>query len=799
MKWFFVTPFTINVLNIFLLVVFMVYFLSRNRKKSRATVFLLIFLVGVSVVFLSFVLIFSSLDHLYSTIGWWAIHMMVFASIALVQFAYYFPENIHESESKIVLVLSLIAAVGVYPYYIYRTLSMNPSYSFEGCLYAYFNTPEIGIVIGLEIVWVVVVFLRKTAILSANSDNLNESEQCEARLKRAFRNFYEVLINLLRTKEKEPKALRNLALIFISPIVLIFVIVLAYMGYLSWEIVAQIMGTGLIAAVFLFIVLYINNSSEPSSFMIKLVGVSLGIILIALGITSNIALKIRDEAYNKKRLMEVEQFKKSIANKRPYTFPDDTSYILLLPERENETSGGAKLLYSKDSEITPGRIMKSKIREYTKLREAYKMPSAKRGYRSIDPLDSDTFYIIYSFKSKGTNYEIAYSYVNYREYIHSSGLTLVFIILGSFLFVVLIMPLTFRESIVRPLDLLLEGVRQVNRGDLEVAVPVGVEDEIGYLSRSFNSMVGSIRDGEKKLRDSLDYQVRLTDSYSCFVPKEILKFLKKESIIDIKLGDNVEEEMTILFSDIRSFTMLSEKMSPQENFNFLNSCLKRLGPVVRKNRGFIDKYIGDAVMALFPRKPDDAVRAALEMQRSVSVYNYERKKCGYEPVEIGIGMHTGALMLGTIGEERRMEGTVISDTVNLASRVENLTKLYGSQIIASDVTMQSLEETSSVERRYLDRVKVKGKRKWVDIYEIIDTEFNDESRSKFRTRDDFEEGIHMYQEKDIEKALKFFRAVLKVNPGDKAAHLYHQRYVFLREHGVPEEWDGISELLEKYD
>jgi two-component system sensor histidine kinase ChiS len=204
-------------------------------------------------------------------------------------------------------------------------------------------------------------------------------------------------------------------------------------------------------------------------------------------------------------------------------------------------------------------------------------------------------------------------------------------------------------------------------------------------------------------------------------------------------------------------------------------------------------------MALFPRNPDDAVRAAIEMQRSVSAYNDERKKCGYDPVEIGIGMHTGVLMLGTIGEERRMEGTVISDTVNLASRVENLTKLYGSQIIASDITINSLKAPSGIERRYLDRVKVKGKRKWVDIYEIIDKEFTEEDKLKLRTKENFEKGINLYQKKDIEKALECFEAILKINPGDKAAHLYHQRCVFLREHGVPEEWDGVSELREKYD
>ncbi|MCZ0900792.1 adenylate/guanylate cyclase domain-containing response regulator, partial [Microcoleus sp. HI-ES] len=153
-----------------------------------------------------------------------------------------------------------------------------------------------------------------------------------------------------------------------------------------------------------------------------------------------------------------------------------------------------------------------------------------------------------------------------------------------------------------------------------------------------------------------------------FVPREFLKFLKRESIVDARLGDSVQAEMTIMFADIRSFTSLSESMSPRENFEFLNSYLSRVGPVIREYNGFIDKYIGDGIMALFPNRAEDAVQAAIEMQHQVKIYNRHRQNSGYQPISIGIGLHTGTLMLGTIGEAERMESTVISDAVNLASR-----------------------------------------------------------------------------------------------------------------------------------
>jgi len=158
----------------------------------------------------------------------------------------------------------------------------------------------------------------------------------------------------------------------------------------------------------------------------------------------------------------------------------------------------------------------------------------------------------------------------------------------------------------------------------------------------------------------------LTHSYGRFVPHEFLDLLDKESILKVELGDQVQKEMTILFSDIRSFTTLSEGMTPKENFQFINNYLSQMGPLVRTHHGFIDKYIGDTVMALFDKSADDAVQASIAMLRLLEDYNNAQLKEGKASIKIGIGINTGMLMLGTVGEEDRMEGTVISDSVNIA-------------------------------------------------------------------------------------------------------------------------------------
>ena len=260
-----------------------------------------------------------------------------------------------------------------------------------------------------------------------------------------------------------------------------------------------------------------------------------------------------------------------------------------------------------------------------------------------------------------------------------------------------------------------------------------------------------------------------------FVPREFLRFLKIESIVDARLGDSVQAEMTIMFADIRSFTSLSESMSPQQNFDFINSYLSRVGPVIRQYNGFIDKYIGDGIMALFPNRAEDAVQAAIEMQHQVKIYNIHRQNSGYQPISLGIGLHTGTLMLGTIGEAERMESTVISDAVNLASRVEGLTKLYGVGIVASVQTLCRLDDPQHYKCRFLDRVQVKGKQTPVGVFEIYDGDSDTMIQLKAQTQTYFEQGIFLYYQQQFAQARRMFRRVLQVNKSDQAASFYAER------------------------
>jgi two-component system sensor histidine kinase ChiS len=334
--------------------------------------------------------------------------------------------------------------------------------------------------------------------------------------------------------------------------------------------------------------------------------------------------------------------------------------------------------------------------------------------------------------------------------------------------------------------ILLTAKNQIS--DLVTGLEVGAND---YLMKpvSKNELLARV-----KIHLKLHH---LNTAYSRFVPHAFLKFLNKESIVDIQLGDHIEKEMTILFSDIRNFTSLSEKMTPKENFDFINAYLSRMAPIIAQHQGFIDKYIGDAIMALFPTSADEAVSTSIAMLKKLAAYNKKRQKSGLEPIAIGIGLNTGLLMLGTIGDENRMDGTVISDAVNLASRIEGLTKMYGAALLISEETYAHLNDVSQYAIRTIDRVTVKGKSEPVTVYEVFDGDAPSLLELKMQTRDDFESGLIHYREKEFVEAITCFEQVLQININDQAAKIYINRCKHWKKVGIPSNWMGVEILDSK--
>lgn len=302
---------------------------------------------------------------------------------------------------------------------------------------------------------------------------------------------------------------------------------------------------------------------------------------------------------------------------------------------------------------------------------------------------------------------------------------------------------------------------------------------------------------EERVKERTAQLVELNTAYERFVPREFLSLLKKESILAVKLGDQIAQQMTVMFSDIRGWTTISENMSAQESFNFINTFLSRISPVITAHRGFIDNYQGDGLMALFPESADDGVRAAVAMHAAVAAYNDDRREKGFQPIGIGVGLHIGDLMLGVIGNEGRMQGTVVADAVNLASRLEGLTRVYGSSISISEPTLSQLKDPDRYKHRFVDKVQVKGKKDPVSVHEVFDGDPPAVIELKEQTKDDFEQGLCLYYDRKFSEASVKFNQVLEKHPEDRAARIYLKRSANYMVDGVPDDWSGVEILTQK--
>ncbi|HLP87235.1 MAG TPA: adenylate/guanylate cyclase domain-containing protein [Nostocaceae cyanobacterium] len=269
------------------------------------------------------------------------------------------------------------------------------------------------------------------------------------------------------------------------------------------------------------------------------------------------------------------------------------------------------------------------------------------------------------------------------------------------------------ERLSYPVRSLQISAAKIAAGELRHRAEIQRKDEIGALANSFNEMSAALQISFSKLQKTLD-------SFARFVPDKFIAVIAPQGVENIQVGVASSRKMTILFSDIRGYTSMSEAMTPIEIFTFLNDYLACMGEAIDVAGGFIDKYIGDAIMALFDDEATDgALQAAILMHQSLDIFNYERSQKGLPKIAIGIGIHRGDVVMGTVGFTSRIDSTVIGDAVNVASRMEGLTKQYGCQILVTESVVKSLAKPELFCLRLVDKsVKVKGKDEAIAIYEL---------------------------------------------------------------------------------
>ncbi|WP_027078160.1 adenylate/guanylate cyclase domain-containing protein [Maribacter antarcticus] len=300
---------------------------------------------------------------------------------------------------------------------------------------------------------------------------------------------------------------------------------------------------------------------------------------------------------------------------------------------------------------------------------------------------------------------------------------------------------------------------------------------------------------QKGLKEANDREEAIREIHEVsqkFVPSEFLKSLGKDNITEVRLGDLVEREVTVVFADIREFTAVSEKMSPKENFLFVNAFNNKMGPIIRKNNGFILQYLGDGFMALFPKGSQNAITASVEMQKELHDYNTERKAKSRLPIKVGVGMQNGKLIMGITGDIKRLDAAIISDTVNTAARVEGLSKHYGTSILLTKECKDDLTHPDEFDFRYLGPVQLKGKQNSIDLYECINGDTELLFNHKLNTLSTFNEAMNLFFNKEFAMAAVTFQQIFKMNTDDQTSKLFLNKSAHLITQEIEENWKGVE-------
>jgi len=388
-----------------------------------------------------------------------------------------------------------------------------------------------------------------------------------------------------------------------------------------------------------------------------------------------------------------------------------------------------------------------------------------------------------------------YSQVN--QITQRTGIILVMaIILG------VIMVLVFAGYLTNPLTRVVQAMEKIiSTNDLSNRVQVEYNDETGRLAHTFNLMVGALETAYNQIKRYAFKAVlaqknehKIRNIFQKYVPADVIDqfFENPEKML---VGEN--RVISILFSDIRSFTSISEKMMPDDLVSSLNRYFTVMVDVIMARHGIVDKYIGDAIMAFFGapvRHKDDALQsvlAGIEMTEVLEDFNAQQRKLGKPEFKIGVGINYGVVTVGNIGTEKKMDYTIIGDMVNLASRMEGLTKKYHQPLLISESLHQKVKD--EVDCRLIDTVAVKGKTKGVKIY-TVKRRLSEEENKAWTLHNT---GMDSYYQRDFDEAIRYFQNVQKIFPDDYASQAMIDRCHQFKVNQPPENWDGVEIMTEK--
>ncbi len=317
----------------------------------------------------------------------------------------------------------------------------------------------------------------------------------------------------------------------------------------------------------------------------------------------------------------------------------------------------------------------------------------------------------------------------------------------------------------RPLAKVERATQKLGDGRLKMDdYKVGGGKQFQQIENSLNKINYNIKEKENKIKQTnLEAQK--------FIPKQFFKFLGKTSIEELELGNQVKKNATTLFCDLKSATNISRSLSLEENFNYINSYLKTVAPLIRRYDGFIDKYLGDGVLSVFS-KPQDAIECAHAIFRAIDVKNKSQKEL--PAIDARISINTGEIIFGIVGDEERKSPTIISDVVNLAGKMEEINMFIGTKLLIAKSSLNELPQNFEFEHRYCGALSLEDGVQ-VPLFESLNYYPKNKREKLKKLKNKFEAGVRAYNEKNYKYAKECFEFVLHYVPDDKPSFVYFNR------------------------
>ena len=348
------------------------------------------------------------------------------------------------------------------------------------------------------------------------------------------------------------------------------------------------------------------------------------------------------------------------------------------------------------------------------------------------------------------------STINYNNYLWIIILTLIYLLLVFIVF----------KIVTKPLKKLEQAIERLSDGNVGDRIYIGGGKQFLKMEYDLNK----INDNYKK-KETIIKQTNT--EFEKYIPKQFVRFLGKKSILDLEVGTQVQKEVTTLYCDIRNSTQVSNTLSLEENFNYINSYLNIVSPIIRKYNGFIDKYLGDGIMAIFTRSRQaydcaHAIIKAVQEKNSVNV--------SFPNLEVGVSLNTGDVVFGVVGDDVRRSITVISDSVNFTAKIGEVNKIFGSLITFSKETLNDLSSNIVINYRYIGNLSVNDK-EYTSIFESLDAYPRQKREKLIKNKIDFEQGVRAYVNGKFSQAKTIFESVYKKEKEDKVCYVFYNRSV----------------------